>query len=252
MVKKQNTSWGEVGEWYDDLLKAPGTYQRELILPNLIRLLELSKDDTVLDLACGQGFFSRAFAEKVSRVIGVDMAPELIQLAKNKSLKNLTYTVSPADDLKFIPDNSVNKAVIVLAIQNIENVAGVFTECARVLRKNGLLSIVMNHPAFRVPKASAWGWDDAEKIQYRRVDRYLSESREKIQMHPGDNPDLYTLTFHRPLQFYVKALQKAGFGIRRLEEWNSHKKSEPGPRAVAEDVARKEIPLFLYLEVCLL
>jgi hypothetical protein len=33
-----------------------------------------------------------------------------------------------------------------------------------------------------------------------------------------------------------------------MEEWESHKKSQPGPRAKAEDQARKEIPLFLYLE----
>jgi len=44
----------------------------------------------------------------------------------------------------------------------------------------------------------------------------------------------------------VKALHKAGFTLKILEEWNSHKKSEPGPRAKAEDRARKEIPLFLY------
>jgi hypothetical protein len=35
--------------------------------------------------------------------------------------------------------------------------------------------------------------------------------------------------------------------VTMLEEWNSHRKSEPGPRAKAEDLARKEIPLFLCL-----
>ena len=44
-------------------------------------------------------------------------------------------------------------------------------------------------------------------------------------------------------------MTKAGLAITRLEEWISHKKSEEGPRATAEDVARKEIPLFLMLEM---
>ena len=57
-----------------------------------------------------------------------------------------------------------------------------------------------------------------------------------------------TVSFHRPLQVYIKALTKAGFVVSRLEEWISHKKSGSGPRQAAEDTARKEIPLFLCIE----
>ena len=87
-----------------------------------------------------------------------------------------------------------------------------------------------------------------EGVQYRRVERYLSELHIPIQMHPGADPREKTLSFHRPLQSYAKALASAGFAIARIEEWNSHKKSQPGPHAKAEDLARKEIPLFLLLE----
>ena len=58
-----------------------------------------------------------------------------------------------------------------------------------------------------------------------------------------------TVSFHRPLQYYVKALAKAGFVIEKLEEWTSLKESTSGPRAKAENDARKEFPLFLYLGV---
>jgi hypothetical protein len=58
---------------------------------------------------------------------------------------------------------------------------------------------------------------------------------------------MFTVSFHRPLQFYFKIFSKLGFAVERLEEWNSNKKSEAGPRAKAEDKARKEIPLFLYM-----
>jgi hypothetical protein len=110
-----------------------------------------------------------------------------------------------------------------------------------------MIYVVLNHPAFRIPKASGWGWDEQAKIQYRRIDRYLSESKTEIDMHPGEKRGERTISFHRPLQYYVKALGKAGFSVAALEEWNSHKHSEPGPRAAAEDRARKEIPLFLCL-----
>ena len=68
-------------------------------------------------------------------------------------------------------------------------------------------------------------------------------------MTPGSKTDKkFTVTFHRPLQVFVKALSKSGFALTRLEEWISHKESEKGPRQKAENKSRKEIPLFMCLE----
>ena len=58
----------------------------------------------------------------------------------------------------------------------------------------------------------------------------------------------FTVSFHRSLQDYAKALRAGGFAIIRIEEWISHRESQPGPRAVAENAARKEFPLFLAFE----
>jgi len=224
-------------------------------------LMDIKKDNVVLDLACGQGFFSREFLKAGAKVVGVDVAQELTYLASEITKKempeaNAKFVTSPADNLGFIKENSIDKIVIVLAIQNIENVAGVFKECQRVLRLGGKLFLVLNHPAFRIPKQSSWGWDPKTNDQYRRIDQYLSESKIEIQMHPSmdstGSPQAIsenkTISFHRPLQYYFKLLGKNGLAVDRLEEWNSHKKSQPGPRAKAEDKIRKEIPIFMFLE----
>lgn len=247
-MNQSKTSWGKAAGWYDKLLSEEGTYQKEIILPNLTRLLDAEKGETILDLACGQGFFAREFNKSGARVIGADISKELIAIARKNSAKEIKFEVAPADNLNFLSAGSVDKIAIVMAIQNIENVAGVFKECRRVLKPAGKLFLVMNHPAFRVPKASGWGYDEKNKIQYRRVDAYLSESKIKIQTHPGGKPSEYTISFHRPLQFYFKLLGKSGFRVSRLEEWNSTRKSQAGPRAEAENKSRKEIPLFLFIE----
>jgi hypothetical protein len=75
----------------------------------------------------------------------------------------------------------------------------------------------------------------------------MSEAKVTMDMHPGMIHSPQTLSFHRPLQTYFKQLAKFGLSVDRLEEWISHKKSDSGPRAEAENKARKEIPLFLYL-----
>jgi ubiquinone/menaquinone biosynthesis C-methylase UbiE len=247
-MNNKNTSWGGVASWYDEHLDSAGTYHKELVLPNVLRLLSLKKGDVVLDLACGQGFFSREFYKAGATVHASDIAKELIEIAKHNSPKNITFYNSPAHEIGFLEDKSVDKIVIILAVQNIENIQEVFVECKRVLKDEGRLLIVMNHPTFRVPKASSWGWDEEGKVQYRRIDGYMSETRTKIAMDPGKSGKHFTVSFHRPLQVYMKALSKAGFALYKLEEWISHKESKPGPRAIAENVARKEIPLFMCLE----
>jgi SAM-dependent methyltransferase len=115
-------------------------------------------------------------------------------------------------------------------------------------RAPGRLVIVMMHPCFRGLKCTAWGWDEKAAVQYRRVDRYLVPRKEPIVTHPGSDPKHYTWSFHRPIEAYVKALRSAGLLVDAMEEWPSHKTSEPGgPRSAAENLARKEIPMFLAL-----
>lgn len=246
-MSNKNTSWNEAAEWYNALLEGEGTYQKDLILPNILRFMAIEKNDIILDLACGQGFFSRELRKKADKVMGVDASEKLIKIAESKS-RDIDYHIAPADRLNFIRDKSIDKIAIILALQNMDDIASVFKECGRILKPKARLYFVLNHPAFRMPKTSSWGWDDQAGVQYRRIDAYLSGSRIAIQTHPGARPSEITWSFHRPLQTYIKALHKVGFAVSRLEEWNSRKTSEPGPRKKAEDKARKEIPLFMAVE----
>ncbi len=253
-IRPNTTSWNAVSDWYDKLLTTDAdSYQAKVIAPNLTRILALKKGEQVFDVACGQGYFSNIFAKDGAQVFASDISKRLIEHAKKSSPKTISYFISPAHRSPFIKTGSMDAVVIVLAIQNIENVSEVLAECARTLKKSGRMILVLNHPAFRVPQGSDWYFNN--DIQYRTVGQYLSESKVSIDMTPGEkNPKkkIKTISFHRPLQYYMKMLSKNGFAITRLEEWISHKKSGAGPRQKAEDTARKEIPLFLALEVKLL
>lgn len=244
---RKDTSWNRVADWYDEHLKDDDTYHAKVIAPNLMRILSPQKGMRILDLACGEGYFSRMFRSSGAQVVGVDLAETLIEKAKKQS-PEIAYHVSDAKDLSFATDQSFDAIVCVLALQNMERLEPVFKECSRVIKPNGRMLFVLNHPAYRIPKKSSWGWDDANKVQYRRIDAYLTPRREKIDMSPGKGGGESTWSFHRSLQDYMKALTGAGFAITKMEEWISHKKSEKGPREDAENNARKEFPLFLLVE----
>jgi ubiquinone/menaquinone biosynthesis C-methylase UbiE len=252
--KKEDTSWGKVASWYDSHLEKSGdTYHEKVVQPNLLRLLGDVSGKKILDLACGQGQFSRMLRESKAFVTGVDLGKELIAIAEthNESIKKtglhkIVYHISSADDLYMLKDKSFDAVVCVLALQNIEKLQKTVEEVSRVLVSGGTFTFVLNHPAFRNPRKTRWGYDEDEKVQYRRVDEYMSESSLKIDMTPGSFKNKkFTVSFHRPLQVYVKALSKHGLLISRLEEWVSHRESEKGPRQEAENVSRKEIPLFM-------
>lgn len=249
MNGKKPTSWGHVADWYDKHLQERDTYHSKVVFPQLLRMMDVKKGEAILDLPAGQGAFSKLLAQAGASVIAIDIAKELIAIAERRPVPGVRYFISPSHRLGMIPDGSIDKVACILGIQNIKNVDGTFKELSRVLKPNGRIFIVMNHPAFRVPKASAWGWDKTTSKQYRRIDSYLSESAAAIDMQPGrkGRERIETISYHRPLQWYFKLLGKNGFAVDRLEEWISHKESVSGPRAAEENRIRKEIPLFLAL-----
>jgi ubiquinone/menaquinone biosynthesis C-methylase UbiE len=244
---KQETSWGHVADWYHRHVSESGdTYHEKVIRPNLLRVLGPVRGKHVLDVGCGEGFFSRALQKEGAIVTGVDIAPELINIAKGTGPKDISYIAAPAELIP-LPDESSDSAVCVLALQNINNISGALAQVSRILKKSGEFVIVLNHPCFRILRESEWGFDKVASVQFRRIDRYLSQRSNEIQIHPGSAPEITTVSYHRPLQLYVKELTKNGFVLIGLEEWISNRVSEKGPRGPAEDRARKEFPLFLML-----
>ncbi len=244
----QHTDWDNIASWYDAYLDGGDTYQAKVIAPHLLRTLAITKGESVLDLACGQGYFSGMVHELGAKVTGIDLSKKLIALAQQKE-KAISYSVAPAHDTKLKKD-SFDKVFTVLAFENIKNIDEVLVEIQRVLKKDGIFVLVLLHPAFRIPQYSDWGFDTKKEVQYRRTDKYLSEIKIDIQLAPHKGKERTTsTTFHRPLQWYMKLFRKHGFVTVGMEEWISHKKSQEGPRQKAEDTARKEFPMFLALEL---
>ena len=252
-AKSPKTDWSGVAEWYDQLVGEAGSeYHREVVLPGVLRLLAPQPDQRILDVACGQGVLARLLAAKGVHVTGLDASAQLIAAARKHSSPEPrtlnpepTYYVGDARELSFLPENHFDSAACVLAIQNIHPIQPVFQGVARALKPNGKFVLAMMHPHFRGPKETSWGWDEQQKVQYRRIDRYLIPRKSPIVAHPGAKSGEYTWSFHKPLEHYVKAFRNAGLLIDALEEWPSHKTSTSGPRAAAENTARKEIPMFL-------
>jgi len=248
------TAWENVATWYDQMIdEQRNDHYANVIIPGTLRLLEPFRDERILDVACGQGVISRELAELGCTVVGVDASPSLISAAKarGRHLGDLCrFVVGDATKLAELklPPASFDKAACIMALANIDPLEPVMSALATLIKPDGKFVMIITHPAFRAHGQSSWQWDNQTGQQFRRIDGYLSNGSKPIQMHPGDKPDVTTTSFHRPLQTYVRLLTEAGFTITGMQEWPALRVSQPGPRADAENRARREIPLFLAIK----
>lgn len=243
-MDRKNTSWQKVSKWYNTIVGEKGHYYHQaVVVPSSLKLLELKQGDKLLDVACGQGVFSRSIPETV-QYTGVDASKTLIDEAK-KMDRNTNHKYFVADVTKEVATRDrFNKAVMILALQNVKDPEKAVNYASQRLEQGAHFLIVLNHPCFRIPRQSSWETDAANKLQYRRINRYLSPLEIPINAHPGEQGSPVTWSFHHPIEDYSTYLLKNGFLIEKIEEWTSDKKSE-GTAAKMENRAREEFPMFM-------
>ena len=239
-------SWQHVATWYDTLIGEKGGYfHQNVIFPKTAKMLKLKEDQKILDLACGQGAFCRFLHDRQLYRTGVDASSLLIEKAKHYEEDQKTeYLVDDARTLAMLGARQFDAIVSILAIQNIDPIDGMFRRIHELLLADGKFVFVILHPSFRSPRITGWGDDIDRKLQYRRVDRYMTGMKIPIAMHPGQSQSAVTWTYHRPLEDYMTALRQAQFVVDSIEEWISPKVSV-GKNADSENLARQEIPVFM-------
>ncbi|EPP35557.1 methyltransferase domain protein, partial [Chlamydia ibidis] len=233
---------------YHKTVKEDGHYyHKKVILPNLLPLLSLTPDSSVLDIGCGQGILERAIPQACD-YLGIDLSSSLLKIAKKLScvhkhqflLHDLTLPLKKELGRQF------SHAIAILSLQNMQNPELAIANTASLLKDGAKFFLVLNHPCFRIPRVSSWGYDESKKLIFRRLDRYLSPLKVPIVAHPSKSDSATTVSFHFPLAYWAQSLFKHNFVINNIQEWTSPKISA-GKRAKAENFSRKEFPLFLLI-----
>ncbi len=77
--------WDQKAAFWDDRMRDGNDFQRILIAPACERLLNLQAGETVLEIACGNGVFSRRMAQLGVHVIATDFSAQLLERARARS-----------------------------------------------------------------------------------------------------------------------------------------------------------------------
>jgi len=130
-----------------DLLGAPLDSNMGLGCGNPVATASLKKGETVLDLGSGGGFdcfLARKQVGATGFVIGVDMTPDMVALARKNASKigctNVDFRLGEIEHLP-VADNSVDVIISNCVINLSLDKAQVFREMFRVLKSGGRISI---------------------------------------------------------------------------------------------------------------
>lgn len=122
-----------------------------------VEAAQLRAGDAAVDVACGTGKLAAALAERVGpfgRVIGLDLAPAMLELARTRrpDLLQLTFVAGDALALPY-GDDEFDAATIAFGLRNLADFEAGFRELARVVRPGGRVVCL----ELTVPRPRWWG-----------------------------------------------------------------------------------------------
>lgn len=138
-VIKERSLWEKVASNYD---KQSSKFERAYKMSIEKSHKVLKNTDNVLEIACGTGIITLGIAEQVNSVIGVDISPNMITIAKEKasklSVNNVDFKIADGYSLQY-EDNSFDAVLVFNSLHIVKEPDSLIAETYRLLKPNGYL-----------------------------------------------------------------------------------------------------------------
>lgn len=197
--------------WVEEFTDGADPEYVDQIIPLVVA--EAGGPGLVLDLGCGDGQIARALVATGSTVLGADPTGAQLEVARLRG-GGPVYVQAEASRLPCGAE-SVDRVVVCLVLEHVDDLAAVAGEISRVLRPDGSVTLLLNHPLLQTPGS---GWVDDQILdppeQYWRVGPYLVETESVEEVSKG----VRIRFVHRPLSRYVNQFAAAGLVVTQMTE----------------------------------
>ncbi|MBI1257485.1 MAG: methyltransferase domain-containing protein [Chloroflexi bacterium] len=228
ILEESRAIWDQNAAAWDERIGGGGGFQSILMAPAVEKMLAVQAGESVLDIACGNGIFSRRLAELGASVVASDFSAKLIELAKQRTseaTKTVEYHVVDATDEEQLlalageQGRRFDAAVCLNALMDMPEIEPLFRAVAKLLKPNGRFVFSVMHPCFNGLSIAMLAElpDYAQEPTYSiKVSRYLSWEVTKgtaISTQPAQQ-----YYWHRPLHQLLNSAFASGLVLDRLEE----------------------------------
>jgi len=219
--------WDANARWWDDRIGDGNGFQDELIEPTQARLLALEAGETVLDVGCGAGRFTRRMATSGAEIVAFDFSERFIERARERTpegMTNIDYHVidaTDADGMLALGEGRFDAAVATMMLMDLATLDPLMHALRRMLKPNGRFVFSISHPCFDTSDTSHFAESAEEDGRYVvrsgvKVTRYRTPTAFKTEGVIGQPQAQYY--FHRSLETLLTPAFRAGFVIDALEE----------------------------------
>jgi 2-polyprenyl-3-methyl-5-hydroxy-6-metoxy-1,4-benzoquinol methylase len=228
LIKESRDIWDTNAEAWDNRIGGGGGWQSTVIAPMVEQMLDIRPGERVLDIACGNGIFSRRLAELGAHVVASDFSPKLIEFARLRTTEHvdkIEYHVADAtnkDQLLALAGSDgrqFDAAVCNNALMDMPAIEPLFSAVAQLLKPGGRFVFSVMHPCFNGQAISMHAElpDYAAEPTYSiKISRYLSAEVTK-GLAIFDQP-IQQYYWHRPLHLLFNSAFANGLAMDRLEE----------------------------------
>jgi ubiquinone/menaquinone biosynthesis C-methylase UbiE len=119
-------------------------------LERIVRMAEAGPEDTVLDVACGPGLLTCAFARVVHHAVGIDITPAMLDQARRtqqeQGLENVSWQSGDVASLPY-PDRHFSIVVSRFVFHHLLQPLTVLMEMKRVCKPGGRVVVADMAPA---------------------------------------------------------------------------------------------------------
>jgi SAM-dependent methyltransferase len=144
----------EYDRWYETP-RGRWIGQRELAL--LVDALEPQPGESLLDVGCGTGFFTRSLEGAFGpRVLGVDVNADWVEYARRRETGGARYEVADACALPYA-DGSFDVVVSIAALCFVAEEAAAVREIVRVARRRFAIGLLNRHSLLWLAKGRGGG-----------------------------------------------------------------------------------------------
>ena len=149
-TQRTREGWEKNSDWWSRYSGENGSaLHQQLIGPVSRQLLQAKPTETILEIACGNGFWAKGMAREGADVLAFDFSQPIIEIARKNNDTSVDFRVVDATseaELLALGEGRFDAAVCIMGLMELPKLDPLFSCLPKLLKKEGRFVFTILHP----------------------------------------------------------------------------------------------------------